>query len=68
MLQGMLGIMYAKGQGVPQDYVLAYMWLYLATEGNPGAAQYRDGVGKLMNAAQVAEAQKRAREWKAKAR
>jgi hypothetical protein len=63
--QGMLGIMYAKGQGVPEDYVLAYMWVYLASEGNPGAAQYRDGVGKMMNAAQVAEAQKRAREWKA---
>jgi len=63
--QGMLGIIYAKGQAVPQDYVLAYMWLHLATEGNQGAAQFRDGVGQRMTAAQVAEAQKRAREWKA---
>jgi len=62
--QGMLGIMYAKGQAVPQDYVLAYMWLNLATEGNQGAAQFRDAVGQRMTAAQVAEAQKRAREWK----
>lgn len=63
--QGMLGIMYAKGQAVPVDYVLAYMWLALSTEGNPGAAQFRDGVGQRMTAAQIAEAQKRAREWKA---
>jgi TPR repeat protein len=63
--QGILGIRYAKGEAVPQDYVLAYMWLHLATEGNQGAAQVRDAVGQRMTAAQVAEAQKRAREWKA---
>jgi TPR repeat protein len=63
--QGMLGIMYAKGQAVPQDYVLGYMWLHLATEGNQGAAQFLDEVGRRMTAAQVAEAQKRVREWKA---
>jgi TPR repeat protein len=62
--QGMLGIMYAKGQAVPQDYVFAYMWLHLATEGNQGAAQYRDAVGQRMTAAQVAEAKKRAQEWR----
>jgi TPR repeat protein len=62
--QGMIGIMYAKGQAVPVDYVLAYMWLYLAAEGNPGAAQFRDAVGQRMTATQIAEAQKRAREWK----
>ncbi len=63
--QGMLGIMYAKGQAVPQDYVLAYMWLHLATEGNQGAAQFRDAVAQRMSVAQVAEAQRQAREWKA---
>ncbi|MGC2774099.1 MAG: tetratricopeptide repeat protein [Bradyrhizobium sp.] len=62
--QGMLGLMYAKGQAVPVDYVLAYMWLALSTEGNPGAAQFRDAVGQRMTAAQIAEAQKRSREWK----
>jgi TPR repeat protein len=62
--QGTLGIMYAKGEVVPQDYVLAYMWLHLATGGNQGAAQFRDAVGQRMTAAQVAEAQKLAREWK----
>jgi uncharacterized protein len=63
--QGMLGIMYAKGQAVPQNYVLAYMWLHLATQGRQGAAQFRDAVGQRMTTAQVAEAQKLAREWKA---
>ena len=63
--QGILGIMYAKGQGMPQNYVLAFMWLHLATEGRQGAAQFRDAVGERMTAAQIAEAQKLAREWKA---
>jgi TPR repeat protein len=63
--QGMLGILYAKGEAVPQDYVLAYMWLHLATEGREGAAQFRDAVGQRMTAAQIAQAQKLAREWKA---
>jgi uncharacterized protein len=56
--------MYGKGQAVPQDYVLAYMWLHLATGGNQAAAQVRDAVGQRMTSAQVAEAQKLAREWK----
>jgi TPR repeat protein len=63
--QGMLGIMYAKGQGVQPNYVLAYMWLHLASEGRQGAAQFRDAVGERMTVAQIAEAQKLAREWKA---
>jgi len=63
--QGMLGITYAKGEAVSQDYVLAYMWLHLASQGRPGADQFRDAVGERMTAAQVAEAQKLAREWKA---
>ena len=62
----MLGMMYAKGQAIPQDYVLAYMWLQLASEGRQGAAQFRDAVGQRMTATQVAEAQKLAREWKAR--
>jgi TPR repeat protein len=30
MAQANLGEMYAKGHGVPQDYVLAHKWLNLA--------------------------------------
>jgi TPR repeat protein len=29
--QAMLGLMYDKGHGVPQDFILAYKWLDLAT-------------------------------------
>jgi uncharacterized protein len=33
--QNNLGLMYAHGQGVPQDYVLAHMWFNLsATQGH----------------------------------
>jgi TPR repeat protein len=60
-----LGAMYDKGQGVPQDYVMAHMWSNLAAAaGNQEAAHNRDIVAGLMTAAQIAEAQQLAREWK----
>jgi TPR repeat protein len=60
-----LGIMYAKGQGVPQDYVKAHMWFNLsAAQGEQDAAEHRDKVAQRMTPAQIAEAQKLAREWK----
>jgi uncharacterized protein len=60
-----LGAMYANGQGVPQDYILAHMWLSLAAAKNETrAVDLRDIVAAKMTAAQVAEAQKLAREWK----
>ena len=56
--------MYAIGKGVVQDYVLAHMWLNLAAaQGDPDAARWRDDVAKMMMPAQIAEAQKLAREW-----
>jgi uncharacterized protein len=62
-----LGVMYSKGHGVPQDYVRAHMWLNLsAAQGNQNAAGQRDDVAKLMTPAQIAEAQKLAREWQPK--
>jgi TPR repeat protein len=63
--QSRLGMMYAKGQAVPQNYVLADMWLRLASEGNDGAAQFRESVEQRMTAAQLTEAQKLVRGWKA---
>jgi uncharacterized protein len=58
--------MYAKGQGVPQDYVSAHMWYSLAAaEGLTDAAKERDTVAAQMTPAQIAEAQRLAREWKA---
>jgi TPR repeat protein len=60
-----LGKMYRKGNGVPQDYVLAHMWLNLSTaQGYQDAITNRDIVARHMTPAQIAEAQKLAREWK----
>ena len=60
-----LGTMYAKGQGVPQDYVSAHMWYILAAaKGLTDAAKERDMVAAQMTPAQIAEAQRLAREWK----
>ena len=69
-----LGSMYYNGQGVPQDYILAHMWLNLAASRYPAsvkkdlndAVNYRGIVDSLMTPAQIAEAERLAREWKPK--
>jgi uncharacterized protein len=62
-----LALMYEDGDGVPQDYATAHMWLNLAAaSGYRIAAQARDRVASKMTPAQIAEAQKLAREWKLK--
>ena len=69
-----LGGMYVAGQGVPQDYVQAHKWYNLAASRFPAsetkdreiAAKNRDIVAAKMTPAQIAEAQKFAREWNAK--
>ena len=69
-----LGVKYYKGQGVPQDYILAHMWLNLAAARYPASAKknlndavhYKDMVDSLMTPAQIAEAERLAREWKPK--
>ena len=64
--QYILGLMSTEGQGVPQDYAQAHMWFNLAAaQGNKQAPKNRNIVGKLMTPAQIAEAQKLAREWSA---
>jgi uncharacterized protein len=63
--QDILGTMYAQGQGVPQDYVRAHMWLNLsAAQGDQDAAKNRDNIAQHTTPAQIAEAQKLASEWK----
>lgn len=59
----------AEGRTVPQDYVRAYMWLILASRHGTGAV--RDGAmqGRVraerkMTSAELAEARRRAREWR----
>ena len=60
-----LGVFYDNGLRVPQDTVRAYMWFNLsAAQGREGAAAFRDLIARRMNAAQIAEAQKLAGEWK----
>ena len=69
MAQTLLGSSYAKGRGVPQDYVLAHKWSNLgAANGGFGAAVDRDDVASRMTTAQIAEAQRLAREWSARRR
>ena len=63
LAQRNLGLMYANG-GVPLDYVQAHMWLNLAAaQGWGDAAKDRDIIAKRMTPAQIAEAQRMAREW-----
>jgi len=67
-----LGLMYDNGQGVPQDYVQAHKWLNLAVSRYPAsdkenrdrAVRVRDRTAAKMTPAQIAEAQRLAREWK----
>jgi hypothetical protein len=60
-----LGIMYAEGLGVPQDYVRAYMWFSLsAAQGEQRAVKKLEMVESKMTPAQISEAQKLARDWK----
>ncbi len=67
-----LGFMYADGEGVAQDYVLSHMWFNLAAAHLPAdvvqesAATQRSIIEPSMTPAQVAEAQRLAREWKPK--
>ncbi len=70
--QGNLGLMYVDGLGVPQDDVPAHMLFVLAaSKFSPGedrddAVKNRDIVAEKMTPAQIAEAQKLAREWRPK--
>ncbi len=60
-----LGLMYAEGQGVPQDVVQAHLWMHLAAaKGDEDALKARDLLAELMTPAQLTEAHRLAREWK----
>ena len=63
MAQSSLGVMYATGQGVLQDYVQAHMWFNIAaSSGDKLATKGRDNVAKRMSPSDVSEAQKLARQ------
>ena len=61
-----LGVMYAEGRGVRQDYVPAHMWFSLAAaQGEQRAAKnLTEMAERRMTPAQINEAQKLARDWK----
>lgn len=60
---GNLALFYVEGRQLPQDYVLAYMWLLLASSaGQPEAADLAASLASMMTSAQVLDAQKRAQE------
>ncbi len=59
-----LGMMFSTGQGVAYDIVEAHKWFNLAaTMGSEDAKRWRKELASEMSAAQVAEAQRQAREW-----
>ena len=53
-----LGLLYLRGLGVPQDYVLGYLWANLAAAGGlKGAAALRNVISARMTAQQIAESE-----------
>ena len=59
-----LGFMYANGDGVPKDLLFAYMWFNLsAAQGNETAQSNNEIIEQQMTREQIAEAQRRSREW-----
>ena len=69
--QNNLGVMYAKGEGVPEDFVQAHKWYNLAasraSSSDPDlrekAVRSRDRIAARLTPAQLARAQRLAREW-----
>lgn len=59
-----LGLIYCTGRDVDVDLIEAHKWFNLAAiRGNEEAKQYRSDLAREMPKADVAIAQKRAREW-----
>jgi hypothetical protein len=59
-----LGMMYSSGRSVPIDYVTAHKWFNLAAmNGNKDAARLRREIAVEMTDAEIAAAQRAARDW-----
>ena len=59
-----LGLMYSTGRTVPADCVAAHMWFNLAAaRGHREAAMRRRELAGEMSEAEIASAQRAAREW-----
>lgn len=60
--QYMMGRLYALGDGVPRDFVQAWLWFdRAARQGHAPAAEARDGLGHVLNGRQLALARQLAR-------
>jgi uncharacterized protein len=59
-----LGLIYSTGQGGATDLVQAHMWFNLAAaRGSVSARDCRRELADMMTSADIAQAQKLAREW-----
>jgi uncharacterized protein len=59
-----LGILYSAGGEIPADYVTAHKWFNIAAaRGHSEATRLRREIADLMSEADVATAQRAARDW-----
>ncbi|WP_421723511.1 hypothetical protein [Bauldia sp.] len=59
-----LGILHATDRDGEPDLVAAHMWFNLSAQrGNPDAAYHRQQIADDMSQAEIASAQRAAREW-----
>jgi TPR repeat protein len=59
-----LGLMHSTGRDAALDLVTAHKWFNLAAlRGNEDAKRYRMEIAREMTRAEIAEAQRQAREW-----
>jgi TPR repeat protein len=59
-----LGMKYATGNSVPTDFVAAHMWFNIAAmRGNNDAVRLRREIAEQMSDAEIAAAQRAARDW-----
>lgn len=59
-----LGIKYSSGRAVPPDLVTAHKWFNLAAmQGDREAIRHRHEIAAEMSAAEIAAAQREARNW-----
>jgi uncharacterized protein len=59
-----LGLMYCSGRDVDVDLISAHKWFNLAAmRGSAAAKRYRVEIASEMTKAEIAKAQKQAREW-----
>jgi hypothetical protein len=62
-----LGLMHCTGRDAALDLVTAHKWFNLAAvRGNEDAKRYRMEIAREMSKAEIAEAQRQAREWLSK--